>query len=101
MGFDRWRRVACYFPLLALAVHLVWCVVVTVVFIVSVGDEPYVNTPEKQRVMDVVFTIPAALGFAGGVVASVCLAPRTALQWACLVGGSLLCLSAVWYCLWA
>jgi len=43
----RLKRLACYIPVAAVGLEFVWIFVLFLALIFSVGDTPFVNTPDK------------------------------------------------------
>ena len=102
-GKRRWRRVACYLPLAAIALELAWICLLFLALIFSVGDTPYVNTPAKSHFFDWLSTFPAAAGVLVGLVAILLRLPVKAVDWIFLlvgiagcVGFVCLCTSGIW-----
>src|SRR5258708_26525875 len=71
------KRVACYLPIAAVGFEFVWIFVLFLALIFSVGDTPYVNTPEKSRILDTFSAWPAAAGVLFGVVVILFRLPRS------------------------
>jgi len=94
----RLKRLACYIPVAAVGLEFVWIFVLFLALIFSVGDTPYVNTPEKSRFFDTLSALPAAAGVLFGVVASLCRLPVKAIDWFFLIAGILVCAGLVYVC---
>lgn len=95
----RLKRVACYLPLATIGLDLLWIIVLFLAFIFAVGDEPYVNTPGKLRLLDWISMVPAAAGLLFGLVAILLRLPSKTLDWICLIAGSLGCAGLVLLCM--
>jgi hypothetical protein len=97
-GNRRWRRVACYLPLAAIALELAWICLLFLALIFSVGDTPYVNTPDKSHFFDWLSTFPAAAGVLVGLVAVWFRLPVKTVDWVFLIAGSAGCAGLVYLC---
>lgn len=85
------KRVACYFPLLAIGLEIAWCVLLFLALIFSVGDTPYTNTEAKNRIYDLIASPPVVAGFVVGIVAVTQGWPSRPLEWICLIAGTVIC----------
>jgi hypothetical protein len=94
----RLKRVACYLPIAAAGFEFVWIFVLFLALIFSVGDTPYVNTPEKSRLFDTFSAWPAAAGVLFGVVVILFRLPVKAIDWFFLIAGILVCAGLVYLC---
>jgi len=94
----RLKRVACYLPIAAAGFEFVWIFVLFLALIFSVGDTPYVNTPEKSRILDTFSAWPAAAGVLFGVVAILFRLPVKAIDWFFLIAGIFVCAGLVYLC---
>jgi hypothetical protein len=94
----RLKRVVCYLPLAAAGFEFVWIFVLFLALIFSVGDTPYVNTPEKSRILDTFSAWPAAAGVLLGVVVILFRLPVKALDWFFLIAGMAVCAGLVYLC---
>ncbi len=94
----RLKRVACYLPVAAAGFEFVWIFVLFLALIFSVGDTPYVNTPEKSRILDTFSAWPAAAGVLFGVVVILFRLPVKAIDWFFLIAGILVCAGLVYLC---
>src|SRR5258708_20526591 len=83
------KRVACYLPIAAVGFEFVWIFVLFLALIFSVGDTPYVNTPEKSRILDTFSAWPAAAGVLFGVVVILFRLPVKVIDWFFLLVGLL------------
>jgi hypothetical protein len=97
-GKRRWRRVACYLPLAAIALELAWICLLFLALVFSVGDTPYVNTPAKSHLFDWLSTFPAAAGVLVGLVALLFRLPVKIVDWVFLTAGSAGCAGLVYLC---
>ena len=95
----RLKRVACYLPIAAAGFEFVWIFVLFLALIFSVGDTPYVNTPEKSRTLDTFSAWPAAAGVLFGVVGILFRLPVKAVDWFFLIAGILVCAGLAYLCL--
>jgi hypothetical protein len=98
-GKRRWRRIACYLPLIALALELAWIALLFLALIFSVGDTPFVNTPDKLHFYDWLSSFPAAAGVLVGLIALCFRLPVKAVDWAFLIAGSAGCAGLVYLCM--
>jgi hypothetical protein len=87
----RWKRLACYLPLAALAAELVWIFLMFIALIFAVGDTPYVNTPDKSRFFSWLSSVPAAAGALFGVVGIGLRLPVKIVDWIFLIAGAAAC----------
>ena len=94
----RWKRFACYIPLVALTVEFVWIVLLFMALVFAVGDTPYVNTPAKSHFFSLLSAVPAAAGFLIGLVAILLRLPVHLVDWIFLIAGSALCAILVCLC---
>jgi hypothetical protein len=94
----RLKRVACYLPIAAASFEFVWIFVLFLALIFSVGDTPYVNTPEKSRFFDTLSAWPAAAGVLLGVVVILFRLPVKAVDWIFLIAGTLVCSGLFYLC---
>jgi hypothetical protein len=69
-----------------------------VALIVSVGDTPYVNTPDKSHFFNWLSAFPAAAGALVGLVALLFRLPIKAIDWIFLIAGSAGCAGLVYLC---
>ena len=93
----RWKRLACYLPLAALALEFVWIVLVFMALVFSVGDKPYVNTPDKSHFFSWLSAVPAVVGVLFGLIGIVLRLPVKIVDWVFLIAGTVGC--AVLFCL--
>jgi len=87
----RRRRLAPYYPLLAVAVEIAWLGVLFLGFIFMVGDEPPTTTPAQEQLFDLIAALPALAGLLLGVAAIArgwATSPR---EWICVFLGLLGC----------
>jgi hypothetical protein len=94
----RWKRVACYLPLAALALDFVWIFLLFVALIVSVGDTPYVNTPDKSHFWNVLSAGPAAVGVLLGLAGLLLRLPAKVVDWVFLILGTAGCAGLLYLC---
>ena len=94
----RLKRVACYLPIAAAGFEFVWIFVLFLALIFSVGDTPYVNTPEKSRFFDTLSAWPAAAGVLLGVVVILFRLAVKAVDWIFLIAGTLVCSGLFYLC---
>jgi hypothetical protein len=76
--------------------EFVWIFMLFLALIFAVGDTPYVNTPEKTRVLNIFSAGPAAAGVLFGLVAILFRLPVKAVDWFFLIAGILVCSSLVY-----
>jgi hypothetical protein len=95
---QRWKRVACYLPLAALALEFVWILLLFVALIISVGDTPYVNTPDKSHLWNVLSAGPAAVGVLSGAVGILLRLPAKMVDWVFLILGTAGCAGLLYLC---
>jgi hypothetical protein len=67
-GKRLWKRLACHLPLAALAIEFVWIFLLFMALVFSVGDTPYVNTPDKSHFFNWLSSGPAPVGVLFGVI---------------------------------
>ena len=94
----RLKRLACYIPVAAVGLEFVWIFVLFLALIFSVGDTPYVNTPDKSRFFDWLSIWPAAAGVLLGLIGVLLLLPVKAIDWFFLIAGILACAGLVYVC---
>jgi hypothetical protein len=94
----RWKRAACYLPLVALALEFVWIFLLFLALIFSVGDTPYVNTPDKSHFWSLLSLGPAAVGVLLGLVALILRLPAKTVDWVFLVLGTAGCAGMLYLC---
>jgi hypothetical protein len=87
----RWKRLACYLPLAALAAEFVWIVLLFMALVFSVGDTPYVNTPDKAHFFNWLSAGPAAIGVLFGLIGILLRLPVKIVDWIFLIAGSAGC----------
>jgi hypothetical protein len=87
----QWKRIACYFPLLAIGLEFLWCVALFLGLIFMVGDTPYTSTEAKDRLFDLIASFPIVAGLLVGIVALTQRWPDRKLEWICLIVGSFGC----------
>ena len=97
-GKRRWKRIACYLPLAALALELVWIFLLFIALVFAVGDTPYVNTPDKARFFSLLSAGPAAAGVVFGVIAILLRLPVKIVDWVFLIAGSAACAGLLFLC---
>jgi hypothetical protein len=97
-GKLRWKRLACYLPLAALAAEFVWIFLLFVTLVFSVGDTPYVNTPDKAYVFNWLSSGPAAVGVLSGVIGILLRLPVKIVDWIFLIAGSAGCAGLFYLC---
>jgi hypothetical protein len=97
-GKRRWKRLACYLPLAALAAEFVWIFLLFVALIFSVGDTPYVNTPDKSHFFNWLSSGPAAAGVLFGVIGILLRLPVKIVDWIFLIAGSAGCAGLLYLC---
>ena len=90
-GKRRWKRLACYPPVAALFVDFVWIFLLFIVLVVSVGDTPYVNTPDKSNLFSWLSAVPAAFGILLGVIGIGLRLPVKMVDWIFLIAGTAGC----------
>ena len=93
-AFQAYKRLACFFPLIALGLEIAWCVFLFVALIFTVGDTPYTNTEAKSRLFDLIASFPVVAGLIVGLIALTPRWPARPLEWGCLFAGTVIC--AVW-----
>lgn len=94
----RLRRLACYIPLAAVGLELVWIFVLFLALIFSVGDTPYVNTPDKSRFFDWLSIWPAAAGVLLGSIGVLLRLPVKMVDWVFLIAGLAACAGFAYFC---
>jgi hypothetical protein len=94
----RLKRLACYIPVAAVGLEFVWIFVLFLALIFSVGDTPYVNTPDKSRFFDWLSIGPAAGGVLLGLIGVLLRLPVKAVDWFFLIAGILACAGLVYVC---
>jgi hypothetical protein len=94
----RLKRLACYIPMAAVGLEFVWIFVLFLALIFSVGDTPYVNTPDKSRFFDWLSIWPAAAGALSGLAGIVLRLPVKAVDWIFLIAGIVGCAGLVYLC---
>jgi hypothetical protein len=94
----RWKRLACYLPVAALAVEFVWIFLLFAALVISVGDTPYVNTPDKSHFFSWLSAVPAAFGILLGVIGIVLRFPVKIVDWIFLIAGSAGCAGLFYLC---
>ena len=93
----RWKSVACYVPLATIGLQIAWAIFLFVALIFAVGDTPYRNTSTNQHLFELIGILPATAGSIFGVIAMICRWPQNPLDWAGLIGGTLVCcVLALW-----
>jgi hypothetical protein len=97
-GKRRWKRLACYLPLAALAAEFVWIFLLFVALVFSVGDTPYVNTPDKSHLFNWLSSGPAAVGVLLGVIGILLRLPVKIVDWIFLIAGSAGCAGLFYLC---
>ena len=97
-GKRRWRRLACYLPLAALALEFVWIFLLFIALIFAVGDTPYVNTPDKSNIMSWLSSVPAAAGFLFGLIGILIRLPVKIVDWVFLIAGTAGCAGLFFLC---
>jgi hypothetical protein len=102
-GKRRWKRIACYLPLAAVALELVWIFLLFMALIFAVGDTPYVNTPDKERFFSLLSVGPAAVGVLFGLIGILLRWPVKIVDWVFLITGTagcavlfFLCTNGIW-----
>jgi hypothetical protein len=94
----RLKRLACYIPVAAVGLEFVWIFVLFLALIFSVGDTPYVNTPDKSRFFDWLSIWPAVAGGLLGLVGIVLRLPVKTVDWIFLIAGIVACAGLVYLC---
>jgi hypothetical protein len=94
----RWKRIACYLPLTAVALELVWICLLFLALIFSVGDTPYVNTPDKSHFWRLLSAGPAAVGVLLGFVVLLLRFPAKTVDWVFLFLGIAGCAGLLFLC---
>jgi hypothetical protein len=94
----RLKRLACYIPVATVGLEFVWIFVLFLALIFSVGDTPYVNTPDKSRFFDTLSAWPVAAGVLFGAIAILFRLPVKAIDWFFLIAGILVCAGLVYVC---
>jgi hypothetical protein len=97
-GKRRWKRLACYLPLAALAIEFVWIFLLFMALAFSVGDTPYVNTPDKSHFFNWLSSGPAVLGVLSGVIGMLLRLPAKIIDWIFLIAGSAGCAGLFYLC---
>jgi hypothetical protein len=97
-GRWRWKRFACYLPVVALGVEFVWIFLLFMALVISVGDTPYVNTPDKSHLFSWLSAIPAAFGVLFGIVGILLRLPVKIMDWIFLIAGSAGCAGLFYFC---
>jgi hypothetical protein len=97
----QWIRLVSYIPLVVLGLEILWVVVLFLGLIFMVGDEPFVNTPAKDRIFDLLAAIPVTVGLVVGVVATAMRLLSRKLEWICLIAGTVICALVVLDFLWS
>ena len=94
----RWKRVTCYLPLAALVVEFLWISLLFIALVVSVGDTPYVNTPDKSNLFSWLSAVPAAFGIVFGAVGIGLRLPVKMVDWIFLIAGTAGCTGLFFLC---
>ena len=97
-GKRRWKRLACYLRLAALAVEFVWILLLFMALVISVGDTPFVNTPDKSHLFNWLSAGPAAVGVLVGLFAILLRLPAKIVDWIFLIAGSAGCAGLFYLC---
>ena len=97
-GKRRWKRLTCYLPLAALAIEFVWIFLLFMALVFSVGDTPYVNTPDKSHFFNWLSSGPAAVGVLFGVIGILLRLPVKIVDWIFLIAGSAGCAVLFYLC---
>ncbi|HUB67648.1 MAG TPA: hypothetical protein VL981_09205 [Candidatus Methylacidiphilales bacterium] len=90
-GGRRWKKLACYVPLMAIGFEVIWIVSLVMGILFMVGDEPYINTDAKEHFFQIIAALPVTAGLLFGLVATVCRWPGRMLEWIGLILGILGC----------
>jgi hypothetical protein len=97
-GKRRWKRLACCLPLAALAAEFVWIFLLLVALVFSVGDTPYVNTPDKSHFFSLLSSGPAAVGVLFWAIGILLRLPIKIVDWIFLIAGSAGCAGLFYLC---
>jgi hypothetical protein len=97
-GKRRWKRLACYLSVLALIVEFVWIFLLFMALVISVGDTPDVDTPEKSHFCSWLSAVPATFGVVFGVIGIGLRLPVKIVDWIFLIGGSAGCAGLFFLC---
>jgi len=97
-GNRRWKRIACYLPLAALALEFAWIFLLFIALIFAVGDTPYVNTPDKSNIMSWLSSVPAAAGLLFGLIGILIRLPVKRVDWVFLIAGTAGCAGLFFLC---
>jgi hypothetical protein len=97
-GKRRWKRLACYLPVAALVGEFVWIVLLFMALVISVGDTPYVNTPDKSRFFSWLSAVPAAFGILSGAIGIGLRLPVKMVDWIFLIAGTAGCAGLFFLC---
>jgi hypothetical protein len=97
-GKRRWKRVACYVPVAALVGEFVWIFLLFLALIFSVGDTPYVNTPDKSYFLSWLSAVPAGFGVVFGVIGIALRLPAKIVDWIFLLAGTAGCAVLFFLC---
>jgi hypothetical protein len=94
----RWKRFACYLPLAALLLEFVWIFLLFAALVFSVGDTPYVNTPDKSHFFSWLSAVPAAVGVLFGLVGILLRLAVKTVDWIFLIAGMAGCAGLFYLC---
>ena len=94
----RLKRLVCYIPVAAVGLEFVWIFVLFLALIFSVGDTPYVNTPDKSRFFDWLSIWPAAAGVLFGLVGLLLRLPVKVVDWVFLIARLAACAGLAFLC---
>jgi hypothetical protein len=90
----RRHQIAAYVPIAVAFGEVLWLVVLVFGLLFAVGDTPYVNTPAKEHMFQVIGALPVVGGLLWGMACMLLRWARGALQWIALLVGFLAC--AAW-----
>ncbi|MBV8213841.1 MAG: hypothetical protein JOZ08_11560 [Verrucomicrobia bacterium] len=94
----RLKRIACYLPAAALVLEFVWIFLLFIALVISVGDTPYVNTPDKSNFFSWLSAVPAGVGVLFGLIAALLRLPVKTVDWIFLIAGSAGCVGLFFLC---
>jgi len=84
-------RLGPYLPLAAVVAEIPWVMAMMLSLLLMIGDEPVGPSDTAEQWFGLLGGVPAAAGIVTGVIAIVGRWARGAIEWCCLVAGSLAC----------
>lgn len=90
----RRHKLAPYVPIILAFGEVLWIIVLILGLLFAVGDTPYVNTPAKEHLFQMIGAVPVVIGLLWGVACMLLRWALGAVQWTALLVGVLAC--AAW-----